>query len=116
MTNTNQITENAPTTEDKQINYIHLISNFYYTANSDQYILVQKVTKNRCEGKTKVPTGETYEGYTNSRYFTTLIPLLDSCITQLNRQLIDSGEITTLKQCVEQINDTRQRLINFIKA
>ena len=105
-----------PITEDKQINYIHLVSNFYYTANSDQYTLVQKVTKNRCEGKTKIQTGETYEGYSNPRYFTTLTPLLDSCVNQLNRQLIESGEITTLKQCVEQINSTRQQLINIIKA
>ena len=116
MTTTNQTTQETPITEDKQINYIHLVSNFYYTASSDQYTLVQKVIKNRCEGKTKIQTGETYEGYSNPRYFTTLTPLLDSCVNQLNRQLIESGEITTLKQCVEQINSTRQQLINIIKA
>ena len=99
---------------EKIVNYIPLTENYYFTANPDMYTLVQKVTKNRCEGKTRIQTGETYEAYDIIGFYTSLSSLINGCVTQLNRQSIESGEITTLKDCVKQIVNTRQQIIDIL--
>lgn len=106
--------ENKNVTE-KEINYIPLVENYYYGADQIQYVLYKKVRKEKCEWKTRKPLGEYYDAYDICGYYTSLSGLINSCVTYLNRQSIEEGKIKTLKDCVTEIKNTYQTLIDIIE-
>jgi len=100
---------------EKEINYIPLVENFYYGADQNQYILFKKVRKEKCEWKTRKPLGEYYDAYDIAGYYTNFSMLLKACVTQINRDGVESGEIKTLKEHIQQISDLYDRLEDLVE-
>ena len=76
----------------------------------DQYILYQKNIHNKIEFATKKVLDEMLESIDIIGYYTSLSGLMQSCIINLNRNAISDGDIKTLKECIEQLNNAYEEL------
>lgn len=101
--------------ETKEINYIPLIENYFYSADEDNYILYYFNSREKMDMITRKSTGEILETYDFMGYYSTLDALINSTILYLNRLSIAEGEIQTLKDCVEQIKTVNEKLISMLK-
>lgn len=98
------------TKETKVVNYIPLIKDYYFSADDNQYILYQKNIRNKIDFSTKKVLDEMVESMDIIGYYTSLSGLMQSCIINLNRNSISDGDIKTLKECIEQINNAYEEI------
>ena len=88
---------------------IKLINNYYIDADSYQYILKQMVTR------TKTADNTTYEAETTVGYFKDIPPLIKSCLDDIVRDELSTGEITSLLEYankIESLNDELNSMLN----
>lgn len=104
------------TKETKVVNYIPLIKDYYFSADDNQYILYQKSICNKIDFYTKKVLDEMVESIDIIGYYTSISGLMQSCIINLNRNSIADGDIKTLKECIEQINNTYEELKSILEA
>ena len=101
---------------EKEINYIALVENFYFSASDDKnYTLYQFSRRNKIDRLTRKPTDEIIESYDPMGYYTNLTTLIQATVTYLNRQGIMNGNITTLKECINQIISVTEKLISILE-
>lgn len=77
-------------------NAILITDKYYMTADEKQYILIW-VKESTSKDNTK-----TYDNPVNIGYFSSLPSVLKACVSHMIKQGIRNGEITTLKECLEQ--------------
>lgn len=102
-------------TEEKVINYIPLTDNYYYSADDNNYILYYFNRREKIDITTKKSTGEILETYDFVGYYSKFTTLIEATVTYLNRTAISEGEIKTLKDCVQQIKTTTEKLMALLK-
>lgn len=85
----------------------HIIENFYMDADSNQYILVEKVSR------TNKKTNKRYEGITTHGYYTTIESLLNAVIDLSVRNKIKSNQVPTIKEAIEDIKNTKIKLMGL---
>ena len=108
-------TSTANPTEEKVINYIPLTDNYFYSADEDNYILYYFNRREKMDMTTRKLTGEILETYDFVGYYSKLTTLINATIIYLNRIAISEGEIKTLKDSVDQIKTTTEKLMSMLK-
>ena len=103
------------TTEEKVINYIPLTDNYYFSVDSKNYILYYFNSRNKIDVKTKKQTSEILETYDIIGFYSDLENLIKATVTYLNKDFIIDGQAKTLKDCVNQIRDTTEKLMAMLK-
>lgn len=96
-------------TKTVESKYINLIDNYYFTADEKQYILVERGNKLKLSFGTKEPTGETTNYTTICGYYSSITSMIEACIKTVNLKSIRNGKISTLTECISQLNE------NYIK-
>jgi hypothetical protein len=89
---------------ENSTNKIHLIGNYYYTADANQYILLECGKRNKIDRKTRKVTDEIMEYEDVLGYYTTLSALIKACVTHANKTATVNGEITTLTEAIKHID------------
>ena len=107
-------TNTAPI-EEKSINYISLIDNYYFSADSNNYILYYFNRRNKTDIKTKTQTDEILETYDMIGFYSDLESLIKATIKYINRDIVADGQINTLKECVQQIVNSTEKLMKMLK-
>ena len=98
-----------------EINYIHLLDNYYYTADKYQYILVCKETRKKLELGTKRQLDEEIEAVSVLGYYLTLQQMLVNCANLLARNAVANEQVTTLNENIQMLNNTYNTLLNAVK-
>lgn len=96
-------------------NMIPLVEDYYFTADENQYILYRCGKRDKIDIKTKRPTGEIIDFADTVGFYTTLSSMLKSCVVACNRRKVQNGEIGSLKDCVEQMNNMYERIESLTK-
>lgn len=96
------------------INKIHLVGNYYYTADDNQYILLECGSRKKIDRKTHKLTDEIMEYEDTLGYYSTLSTLVKDCVTYSNKAATANGEISTLRQAIIQINEIYSEINNKI--
>ena len=107
-------TNTAPI-EEKSINYIPLIDNYYFSADSNNYILYYFNRRNKTDIKTKTQTDEILETYDMIGFYSDLESLIKATIKYINRDIVADGQVNTLKECVQQIVISTEKLMKMLK-
>lgn len=101
---------------EKEINYIPLVENFYFSASDDNnYTLYQFSRRKKIDRKTRKATDEIIESYDVMGYYGNLTNLIQATVGYLNRQSIINGNIATLKDCVNQIVSVTEQLTSMLE-
>ena len=108
-------TNTESTTEEKSINYIPLIDNYYFSADSNNYILYYFNRRNKTDIKTKTQTDEILETYDMIGFYSDLESLIKATIKYINRDIVAEGQVNTLKECVQQIVNSTEKLMKMLK-
>ena len=108
-------TNTESTTEEKSINYIPLIDNYYFSADSNNYILYYFNRRNKTDIKTKTQTDEILETYDMIGFYSDLESLIKATIKYINRDIVTEGQVNTLKECVQQIINSTEKLMKMLK-
>jgi len=108
-------TNTESTTEEKSINYIPLIDNYYFSADNNNYILYYFNRRNKTDIKTKTQTDEILETYDMIGFYSDLESLIKATIKYLNKDAVIDGQVSTLKECVQQIVNSTEKLIKLLK-
>ena len=106
---------NTALTEEKVINYIPLTDNYYFSVDSKNYILYYFNSRNKIDVKTKKQTSEILETYDIIGFYSDLENLIKATVTYLNKDFIIDGQINTLKECVQQIVNSTEKLMKMLK-
>lgn len=102
-------------TEEKVINYIPLTDNYYFSVDSNNYILYYFNRRNKIDIKTKTQTNEILETYDMIGFYSDLESLIKATIKYLNKDAVIDGQVSTLKECVQQIVNSTEKLIKLLK-
>lgn len=89
---------------DKPIPGVHIISDYYMTADTNQYVLGKRITR------TKKGDQTTYDDFQPIGYFVTIQALLKKVIALCVRERINAGEIATLRQVADEIQMLTERV------
>ena len=100
---------------EKVINYIPLIDNYYFSADSNNYILYYFNRRNKTDIKTKTQTDEILETYDMIGFYSDLESLIKATIKYINRDIVAEGQVNTLKECVQQIINSTEKLMKMLK-
>ena len=106
---------NTALTEEKVINYIPLTDNYFYSADSNNYILYYFNRRNKTDIKTKTQTDEILETYDMIGFYSDLESLIKATIKYINRDIVADGQVNTLKECVQQIVNSTEKLMKMLK-
>ena len=101
--------------EEKIINYIPLTDNYYFSVDSNNYILYYFNRRNKIDIKTKTQTNEILETYDMIGFYSDLESLIKATIKYLNKDAVIDGQVSTLKECVQQIVNSTEKLIKLLK-
>ena len=93
---------------------IKLIDNYYFTADDNQYILMECGTRNKIDRMTRKVTDEIIEYEDILGYYSTLSLLIKACVTYYNRKAVKSGQVSSLTEAVEQIESVYSKLNDMI--
>ncbi len=94
-------------------NKIKITDNFYFTADSDQYILVECGEREKIDRKTRKPTGEIidYIDYEDIiGYYSSIEALVRGCRKIMVREKVSDGSLDTINDIVGYMNNINDRL------
>lgn len=89
---------------------IMIINNFYFTADTDNYILLECGQRKKIDIKTKKPTGEIIDYEDVLGYYSSLKTLIRSCRKIIVRKKIVGNTLTTIDDIPDYMNDINNRL------
>lgn len=87
---------------------VHILDNYYMTADANQFILVKEVTRRQRK------TDDTYTQFVTIGYFSTVQALCKQLIKDAIREGVQIGELTSLREIVVQIDALTARLEDAI--
>lgn len=85
-------------------NKIHIIGDYYYTADDNQFILLRCGTRKKIDRKTRKETDEMIEYEEKVGYYVSLYGLISDCVTHINRNATMDGDIKTLNDAIKHID------------
>lgn len=100
------------------INKIKITDNFYFTADSNQYILIRCGEREKINIKTKKPTGEMVKYEEGMGYFSSIESLIRGCRKIIVKEKVLNGDLTTIDNILDYmntINDELEKLLSKVK-
>ncbi len=91
-------------------NKIKITDNFYFTADSDQYILVECGEREKIDRKTRKPTGEIGRYEDILGYYSSIEALIRGCRKIMIREKVSDGSLDTIDDIVGYMNNINNRL------
>ena len=95
-------------------NKIKITDNFYFTADSDQYILVECGEREKIDRKTRKPTGEIGQYEDIIGYYSSIEALIRGCRKIMVREKVSEGSLTTIDDIIDYMNNINDRLDNIL--
>ena len=91
-------------------NATKIIDNYYLMADDKQYILA-------CIKKSvKKDTGEEYKRVDTLGYYNTIPGALKACMAHMNRQKIQAGDFSTIKDCINQYVEAYNKFCDMFEC
>lgn len=106
---------NIITKAEKEINYIPLVDNYYFSADVDNYTLYYFNRRNKTDRQTRKLTDEIIESYDVMGYYTSIEGLIKGCCGYFNRKEIENGNLKNLNEAVKQITDNFEKLKEMLE-
>ena len=97
-------------------NFIALDKNYYMTVDEHNFILVEKIKRNKIDIKTKKETDKIVEFYEILGYYNTIKDLAKACISYDTRKEINNKNFKTLSEIVKAIDAFENRIENIISG
>lgn len=91
------------------MNRIAITEHYFFTATKKQYMLYHCGEREKVDIKTRTSTGEMKQFAVVIGYYETLAELLKGCKKHMLRNMIANGEVETLDEVINAINDIQER-------
>ena len=95
---------------------IKLADKYYMTADSNQYILIEKGQRDKIDLKTKKPTGEIIDYEEQLCFCSTLSGLIKNCLIYAGREKAATDEFQSLKELIEYLSDLEEKILDATKG
>lgn len=89
---------------------IKITDNFYFTADSDQYILIECGKREKIDRKTRKPTGEIIDYEDTIGYYSSIEALVRGCRKIMVREKLSDGSLDTIDGIIGYMNNINDRL------
>lgn len=89
---------------------IKIADNFYFTADSDQYILIECGKREKIDRKTRKLTGEIIEYEDTIGYYSSIEALVRGCRKIMVREKVSDGSLDTIDGIIGYMNKINDRL------
>lgn len=89
---------------------IKIADNFYFTADSDQYILIECGKREKIDRKTRKPTGEIIDYEDTIGYYSSIEALVRGCRKIMVREKVSDGSFDTIDSIIDYMNSINDRL------
>ncbi len=97
-----------------ETNMIPLVDGYYFSCDDYNYVLYLRGTRKKIDIKTKKPTGEMIEFTDVVGFYSDLLSLVKGCVRYCNRDKIRSGQLTTLQECVKDMNEMYSKIEKLV--
>lgn len=95
---------------------IHIADGYYYAIEDNQYTLYFCGERDKIDIVTKKSTGERIEYKECVGYYFTLENMLRSVIKEWSNEKAKSFEVTTIKEHLDVLQDTRDKVLEITKG
>ena len=95
---------------------IKLADKYYMTADSNQYILIEKGQRDKIDLKTKKPTGEIIDYEEQLCFCSTLSGLIKNCLIYAGREKAATDEFQSLKELIDYLSDIEEKIFDNTKG
>ena len=95
---------------------IKLTDKYYMTADSNQYILIEKKKKKKIDLKTKKPTDEIIDYEEQLCFCSTLSGLIKNCLIYAGREKAAADEFQSLKELIDYLSDLEEKILDATKG
>ena len=95
---------------------IKLIDKYYMTADSNEYILIEKGQRDKIDLKTKKPTGEIIDYEEQLCFCSTLSGLIKNCLIYAGREKAATDEFQSLKELIDYLSDLEEKILDATKG
>ena len=95
---------------------IKLTDKYYMTADSNQYILIEKGQRDKIDLKTKKPTGEIIDYEEQLCFCFTLSGLIKNCLIYAGREKAATDEVQSLKELIDYLSDLEEKILDATKG
>ena len=95
---------------------IKLADKYYMTADSNQYILIEKGQRDKIDLKTKKPTGELIDYEEQLCFGSTLSGLIKNCLIYAGREKAATDEFQSLKELIDYLSDLEEKILDATKG
>nr|DAH62406.1 MAG TPA: protein of unknown function (DUF5405) [Caudoviricetes sp.] len=89
---------------------IKITDNFYFTADSDQYILIECGKRKKIDRKTRKPTGEIIDYEDTIGYYSSIEALVRGCRKIMVREKVSDGSLDIIDGIIGYMNKIDDRL------
>ena len=95
---------------------IKLTDKYYMTADSNQYILIEKGQRDKIDLKTKKPTDKVIDYEDQLGFYITLSGLIKGCLTYAGREKAATDEFQSLKELIDYLSDLEEKILDATKG
>ena len=95
---------------------IKLTDKYYMTADSNEYILIEKGQRDKIDLKTKKPTGEIIDYEEQLCFCSTLSGLIKNCLIYAGREKAATDEFQSLKELIDHLSDLEEKILDATKG
>ena len=95
---------------------IKLTDKYYMTADSNEYILIEKGQRDKIDLKTKKPTGEIIDCEEQLCFCSTLSGLIKNCLIYAGREKAATDEFQSLKELIDYLSDLEEKILDATKG
>ena len=95
---------------------IKLTDKYYMTADSNEYILIEKGQRAKIDLKTKKPTGEIIDYEEQLCFCSTLSGLIKNCLIYAGREKAATDEFQSLKELIDYLSDLEEKILDATKG
>ena len=95
---------------------IKLADKYYMTADSNQYILIEKGQRDKIDLKTKKSTGEIIDYEDQLCFCSTLSGLIKNCLIYAGREKAATDEFQSLKELIDHLSDLEEKILDATKG
>ena len=95
---------------------VKLTDKYYMTADSNQYILIEKGQRAKIDLKTKKPTGEIIDYEEQLCFCSTISGLIKNCLIYAGREKAATDEFQSLKELIDYLSDLEEKILDATKG
>ena len=95
---------------------IKLTDKNYMTADSNQYILIEKGQRAKIDLKTKKPTDKVIDYEDQLGFYSTLSGLIKGCLIYVGKEKAATDEFQSLKELIDYLSDLEEKILDATKG